>query len=103
MKLNFVFSLALVVVLSVALCSCDTLVKRDIIKEGNEVIAKIESFKKDNGRLPESLTEVGIVETEAGPFYTKKDSFRYILDAPWGFDSKSLVYDSATQKWTEKP
>ena len=103
MKLNFVFSLALVVVLSMMLCSCDTLVKRDIKKEGNEVIAKIESFKKDNGRLPESLEEVGIVVTEGGPFYTKKDSSRYILDAPWGFDSKSLVYDSATQKWEEKP
>lgn len=103
MKLNFVFSLALVAVLSVMLCSCDTLSKRDTIKEGNAVIAKIESFKKDNGRLPESLAEVGIVVTEGGPFYTKKDSSRYILYAPWGFDSKSLVYDSATEKWEEKP
>ncbi len=98
MKLNFIFSLALVVVLSVSLSSCDYLEKREVIKEGNEVIAKIEKFKKDNGRLPESLEEVGIVVTEGGPFYTKKDSSRYTLLVAFGWN-KSLIYDSATQKW----
>ena len=102
MKLNFVFSLALIVAISVVLCSCDYFAKREIIKEGNEVIAKIESFKKDKGRLPESLAEVGIVETEAGPFYNKVDSSRYTLHDALGFD-KSLFYYSETQKWEEKP
>ena len=103
MKLNFVSSLALVVVLSVMLCSCDTLIKRDLIKEGNEVIAKIESFKKDNGRLPESLTELGIVETEGGPiFYKKVDSSRYTLYGMVHFD-RTVNYDSETQKWEDKP
>jgi hypothetical protein len=41
MKLNFVFSLALVVVLSMMLCFCNYLAKRDTVKEGNVVIAKI--------------------------------------------------------------
>lgn len=102
MKLNFISSLTLVAALSLIFCSCDYLAKREIINEGNVVIAKIESFKKDNGRLPESLAEIGIVETEAGPFYKKEDSSRYTLYDALGFD-KSLVYDSATRKWEEKP
>lgn len=69
------------------LCSCDTLVKRDIIKEGNEVIAKIELFKKDNGRLPESITKVDKNMNPDGPFiYTKESSDRYTLSALLSFD-----------------
>ena len=88
------------------LCSCNYLAKRDTIKEkeeGKVVIAKIESFKKDNGKLPESLTEVDKDMNPEGPFiYTKESSTRYTLYAMLSMD-RSYEYDSATQKWEVKP
>lgn len=69
------------------------------LKQGNEVAAKVEKFKSEKGRLPNSLTEIGIVETESGPIYYKKESeTKYIL---WfGKElGESVVYDSDTKRW----
>src|SRR5437868_5182136 len=99
MKLNFVSSLIFTVALSFMLCSCNNLEKRDIMKQGNEVIAKIEAFKKERGRLPEALSEIGVKESEGGPiFYKKKNSSSYEI---WGVYAAELSfkYDSETQKW----
>ncbi len=38
-------------------------------KIGNQAVEKIEQFRKANGRLPQSLSEVGIAEVESGPVY----------------------------------
>ena len=69
------------------------------LKQGNEVATKVEKFKSEKGRLPNSLTEIGIVETESGPIYYKKESeTKYIL---WfGKElGESVVYDSDTKQW----
>lgn len=67
--------------------------------KGNEVAAQIESFRKEKGRLPNSLNEIGIAETEEGPIYYRKESeTKYIL---W-FGKKlgeSETYDSDTKQW----
>lgn len=70
------------------------------LKQGNEVVAKIEKFKNDKGRLPNSLSEIGIVETESGPIYYKKESeTKYIV---WfGKElGESATYDSVTKQWS---
>jgi hypothetical protein len=69
------------------------------LKQGNEVAAKIEKFRSEKGRLPNSLSEIGVVETESGPIYYKKESeTKYIL---WfGKElGESSVYDSETKQW----
>ncbi len=71
----------------------------DKIEKGNEIAAKIEKFRNEKGKLPESLSEVGIAETESGPIYYKKESeTKYIL---WfGKElGESMIYDSDTKEW----
>ena len=69
------------------------------LAKGNEVIAKIESFRKEKGRLPNSLSEIRIEETESGSIYYRKESeSKYIL---WfGKElGESVAYDSDTKQW----
>ena len=69
------------------------------LKQGNEVAAKVERFRNEKGRLPDALGEIGIVETEGGPIYYKKESTtKYIV---WfGKElGESATYDSDTKKW----
>ena len=69
------------------------------LEKGNEVIAKVETYKKEKGRLPNSLSEIGIVEMESGPIYYKKQSeTKYVI---WfGKElGESATYDSDTKKW----
>ena len=50
------------------------------LRAGNETVAKIEKFRSDKGRLPNLLSEIGIVETESGPVYYRKESeTKYIV------------------------
>lgn len=72
----------------------------DKLRQGNEVVAKVEKFRNENGRLPGNLREIGIVETESGPvFYEKKSETKYII---WfGKElGESATYDSDTKKWS---
>ena len=69
------------------------------LKQGNEVIGKIEKFKNEKGKLPNNLGEIGIIETESGPiYYEKKSDTKYIVS--FGKElGESATYDSDTKKW----
>ena len=70
------------------------------LKAGNERVAKIEKFRNEKSRLPNSLSEIGIVEDESGPIYYRKESeTKYII---WfGKElGESATYDSETKKWS---
>jgi CRISPR/Cas system-associated protein Csx1 len=69
------------------------------LKIGNEIVNKIENFKKETGKLPENLTEIGIKETEEGPVYYEKESeTKYLL---WFGTTlgESVSYNSETKQW----
>ncbi len=71
------------------------------MEKGNKLIEKIELFKKENGKLPESLTELRIKEKEEGPlYYSKLDSIKYIV---WfGTElGESKTYYSHSKKWED--
>ena len=92
-KLFIMLSLILVICFSNFGCSNDKIAK------GNDVATKIETFKNKNGKLPNSLSEIGIKETESGPiYYEKKSESKYIL---WfGKElGESVNYDSETKQW----
>ncbi len=64
-----------------------------------KVIEKIEKFQKENGRLPENLSEIGILEKEEGPvYYQKKDAESFIV---WFGTSlgESKTYTSSDDSW----
>src|SRR5258708_27181926 len=67
---------------------------------GNTIVAKIEEFKRGNGRLPSSLSEVGVKESESCPCYCKTSDSGYIV---WYGTTlgESDTYDSRTRKWAE--
>ena len=69
-----------------------------LIQQGNEIVKQIELFKLEKGRLPNNLVEIGIVETEANPFYEKRSDLDYIVFFNIGFDD-ILVYSSNSKRW----
>jgi hypothetical protein len=66
---------------------------------GEQVVAKVEKFRQVNGRLPESLREVGI-ETDLPVYYEKRGSDQYIVWYPLALTlGESMTYDSQARKW----
>ena len=104
MKLKFILGLAFTVMLSLAISSCESYQKRQIEKDAEIIITKIEAFKKENGRLPETLMEIGKKQEELdGPiYYIKESPTRYELGAALSME-RTYNYDSETKKWTRKP
>ena len=98
MRRNVSYSILVAVALS--LCSCDT-TQREIrlVKKGEELVAKIENFREEKGRLPNSLKELGIEEKEEGPLhYAKRGESAYVV---WFGTTvgESVAYDSRSKKW----
>lgn len=70
-----------------------------MIPQANAMIARIDSFRQVNDRLPESLREIGEHESEEGPlYYLKKSDSVHLL---WYGTTlgESNVYTSDTKKW----
>ena len=94
--MKFFLTMLLTTVICLSNLSCSS---TDKIEKGNEAITKIENFRNKNGKLPNSLSEIGIAETESGPiYYEKKSESKYIL---WfGKElGESVTYDSDTKQW----
>lgn len=90
-----------IAVLSTLFVSCSAYRSWQLKPEGNKIIAKIEAYREQNKRLPNSLNDIGIKETEEGPiYYRKKDDDKYVV---WfGMElGESVTYDSATMKWNK--
>jgi hypothetical protein len=66
----------------------------------NTAISEIEEFRKAKGRLPNSLTEVGVEDDESCPCYCKTGDRSYIV---WYGTTlgESDTYDSETRKWSD--
>lgn len=72
-------------------------------KRGEILISKIEEYRKQKGRIPDSLSDLEIAEEMGdGPYYEKKDSLHYIIYFNIGFDNTKIYY-SKTKEWREKP
>ena len=75
------------------------------IKKGDKLIQKIEMFKQENGRLPESLGELGYPFNEydeRGPLYYDRsvDGLNYLVSFGTTL-GESTIYYSTTKKWVE--
>lgn len=88
--------LLFVALVSTLLLACATSNKK---AHGEIVVGKIEQFRTENKRLPESLKELGFEESEQGPVYYRKQSderYEVWYGARLG---ESVTYDSERKTW----
>lgn len=77
-------------------------------KRGQVLISKIEEYREQNNKLPDSVSDLGIIKIippdgmGEGPYYEKKDSLNYVVYFSIGFDS-AKIYSSETKEWIDKP
>ena len=66
----------------------------------NEIVAKVEQFRKSTGHLPEVLSDIGLEENESCPCYCKTTNNAYMV---WYGTTlgESDTYDSRTKQWSE--
>lgn len=80
--------------------------RKSDIKLGNELIDKIDAYKKHYGKLPEvndwqTLEKLGFKKDEsANPIYTADTDGNYELVYIEGFDGPYLMWNSQEKKWT---
>src|SRR3989339_858536 len=75
--------------------------EKGLKEKGNQIVLKVESFREENGRLPDNLRELGLSESEEGPlFYNKpKDGMNYTVSFPGSTLGESTYYDSKDKLW----
>ncbi len=77
---------------------CDTFCERR--KYAENIIIKVEEFRKETGQIPDNIAEIGLVESEdSKAYYLKISDSTYSVWYAIGFESK--VYDSQTKEWKE--
>ncbi len=89
-----------VLLLSFSLITCNNREEK-LIKKGNDLVSKIELYRKNKGILPATLSEIGIEEKEEGPlYYQTKDSINYMV---WfgTSEGESKTYYSDSKKWED--
>jgi len=70
------------------------------VKEGSILIEKVEKYKKEHGKLPESVKDLGLIpEMDEGPYYKKTDSSNYIIYFNIGLDNDQFIYYSKSKRW----
>lgn len=76
---------------------CDIICERE--QHAVIIIEKVEAFKKEKGRLPSEITEVGIDDMQDHlSFYKKKDENEY--EVWYGLNlGSSKIYNSKTKQW----
>jgi effector-binding domain-containing protein len=72
------------------------------MREGKEIINKVEEYKKVNNRLPNSLSDMGIEEHDGmdALYYYKRDSINYTVSFPISAEKHKFYY-SDSQKWED--
>lgn len=90
------------VLLLMLLClgSCESREQR-LMDEGDLLVERIEIFNKENGRLPESLTEMGIEEKMEGPLYYQKEGEDQFIVSFGLTLGESMIYRSETGEWRD--
>jgi type II secretory pathway pseudopilin PulG len=97
-------SLIVGVYFSLCLLGCKGSRENTLMQQGNEFVGKIEQYKKDNNRLPVSLSDIGItVKSESEPpiYYEKRDSIHYTVSFGTTL-GESKIYYSDSKKWEDR-
>jgi hypothetical protein len=69
------------------------------VREGSQLVVRVEAYRQAHGRLPESFEELGVTGVEADKFFYRKcDQQQFII---WfgTYLGESMTYDSSSTKW----
>jgi hypothetical protein len=94
-----IFSATLLITIVFSSLDCSGSRERKLKESGAAVIAKIENFRTENSKLPDTLSDVEVQDSEEGPFYYRKtgeSSYEVWFGADLG---ESVTYDSKSHKW----
>jgi hypothetical protein len=71
---------------------------RSELRTGNMIVGRVDSFRLQNGHLPDDLKQLGIDDENLNVLYRKEDDAHYIV---WFGTSlgESMTYDSQRRKW----
>jgi hypothetical protein len=97
-KILQVYRLVFLLILTLNFTSCESRTTK-LQRQGDSLIHLIENYRLQTGKLPASLTELGVPETESGPlYYQRKNATIYEV---WFGTSlgESRTYSSLTRKW----
>jgi|SRR5215472_1124934 len=72
---------------------------RSKVRQATKVIAAVNSFQSRYGRLPDTLTDIGLEDSESGPAYYKKTSDSEYIVWFGTVLGESATYESSTKKW----
>ena len=93
------FFVLILVIVTLVIFGLETKKNDSYKNQGEELVNKIEIFRSEHNRLPNTVEELGIgVEPmNEGPYYEKKDSLSYIVYFNIGFDN-TKTYSSENQE-----
>jgi hypothetical protein len=77
----------------------DKIIWHSEINQGNEVVRKVELFRRTHGKLPSTIADLTVSNSLADRFYYQRcDENRYIV---WFGTTlgESLTYDSGSRDW----
>ena len=69
------------------------------VRQANKVIASVNSFQSHYGRLPNTLADMGLEDSESGPVYYQKTSDSTYIVWFGTVLGESAKYESSTKKW----
>ena len=74
--------------------------EKDLTQRGEDIVEKIEFFRKENHRLPKDLNEIGILEEENSNalYYDIRNDTSYTVSFMMSIDYNKTYY-SDTKKW----
>ncbi len=92
------------VYLSWCLLGCIDSRQNTLMQQGNKFVEKIEQYKKDNNKLPLSLSDIGItLKSESDPpiYYERIDDIHYTVSFGTIL-GESKIYYSDSKKWEDQ-
>jgi ribosome modulation factor len=84
----------------------DSFVFRDEILKGQQIIARVESFRRKHKQLPTEQEGISIIDKvspgrgkDSCPCYRQSNKKSYVIWFQGMREGESFLYDSATKKW----
>lgn len=76
--------------------------EKDLTQRGEDIVEKIEFFRKENHRLPKDLNEIGILEAENSNalYYDIRNDTSYTVSFMMSIDYNRTYY-SDTKQWED--
>jgi len=72
-------------------------------QDGYKVIALVEKYKMEHGRLPATLSDIGLEDKMEAPIqYQVEDEHDYLVSFSMVSVGESITYSSKTRKWNDE-